>query len=52
MAIYSTQSNTLKSNNGALYEVVMLADQYGNPVQGGNSAGNDLYASFKLEEIT
>ena len=39
MAIYSTNSKTLRSNNDALYEVVMLADQYGNPVQGGNSAG-------------
>ena len=39
MAIYSTQTNQLRSNNDALYEVVMLSDKYGNPVASGNASG-------------
>lgn len=38
MAQYSTQRNELLENNNTLYEVVMLADPYGNTGTGGNSS--------------
>jgi hypothetical protein len=39
MAQYSTFKNRLLGNGNTLYEVVMLADQYGNPIAGGSASG-------------
>ena len=39
MAIFNIDNFKLRSNNDALYEVVMLGDKYGNPIAGGNPTG-------------
>lgn len=39
MAIFNSANNTLQSGNKTLYEVVMVADQYGNPAFSGNPSG-------------
>lgn len=39
MAQYNQQTKNFLTNNNTLYEVVMLADEFGNPVTGGNATG-------------
>lgn len=52
MAIFSTNNYQLRSNNDALYEVVMLADKYGNPVSGGNPSGtaSDAFGRSRVSQ--
>ena len=39
MAIFNSGNNTLQTHNKTLFEVVMVADQFGNPVTSGNPSG-------------
>lgn len=51
MAQYSTQRNELLENNNTLYEVVMLADPYGNTGTGGNSStSQDAFGRQRVSE--
>jgi hypothetical protein len=51
MAQYSTQRNELLENNNTLYEVVMLADPYGNTGAGGNSStSQDAFGRQRVSE--
>lgn len=39
MAIFNSGNNSLQTHNQTLFEVVMVADQFGNPITSGNPSG-------------
>ena len=39
MAIFNSGNNSLQTHNKTLFEVVMVADQFGNPITSGNPSG-------------
>lgn len=52
MAQYRKDTHRYLNDNKTLFEVVMLADQFGNPVAGGNAGGTALDAFGRLRTST
>ena len=52
MAQYRTDTNRYLNDNKTLFEVVMLSDQFGNPVAGGNAGGTAVDAFGRLRSST
>lgn len=52
MAQYRKDTHSYLNDNKTLFEVVMLADQFGNPVSGGNAVGTAVDAFGRLRTST